>query len=140
MAKAYAKTRGKSIYFTSSSNDPLQDYTGQDILCFDDFDYTSFNISDFLKAIDPFNVSSIKSRFRNKVFIGDVIIINTNIPIIKWYEEEKDELREALFKRISIVIDFNGFKYDNQVGYTTKNNVAEYTINKIVHLAEMQGE
>ncbi len=140
MAKAYAQKMEKSIYFTSSSNDPLQDYQGQTILCIDDFDYTYFCISDFLKALDPYNTSSIKSRYKNKVFTGDTIIINTNIPIIKWYSGEKEELREALFKRISCVIDFNGYKYEDMIDYNTKNNIAKYTMNKIVHISEMKEE
>lgn len=54
--KIYAKLKNKSISFSSSSNDPWQDYAGQDIFVYDDFDYSDKKIQDVLKAIDPHNV------------------------------------------------------------------------------------
>jgi hypothetical protein len=121
--KVYAKKHNKSICFSSSSNDPLQDYGGQDILVYDDFNYEKINIEDFLKALDPHNNTSTKSRYNNKLFIGDTIFICSNVSILEWFTLAEDVHRNALFKRINCVMVFEDID---------ENGITEYTINKIV--------
>lgn len=122
--KTYAEQNGMSLCLSSSSNDGWQDYRGQDIFCYDDFNYEKTKIEDFIKAIDPYNNTSIQSRYRNRPFIGSVIFICTNIPITKFYIDSNDRHRAALFKRISYVLDFTEFDEEKNISY--------YTVNKIV--------
>lgn len=122
--KKYAETHSMSLCFSSASNDPWQDYRGQDIFCFDDFNFEKTKIENFMKAIDPFNNTTNQRRFNNNLFVGSIIFIATNIPIVKWYITSDDAHRAALFKRISYVLDFIELDEDENVSY--------YTINRIV--------
>ncbi len=86
----YAKKLLKSMEFdfcvSSSSNDPLQDYLGQKALILDDLRDEAFKFEDFLKLIDNNTQSSISSRFRNKVFLGELIVITSSVPLVYWYK------------------------------------------------------
>ncbi len=140
--KEWAKKNGKSVCFSSASRDPWQDYGGQDIFVYDDFDYNSIKIDDFKKALDPHVNTTVSRRYRNTLFIGDTIFICTNTSIEKWFPYDDDSSREAVFKRINYVLDFK--KYD-ELEHNAKYLLFEewkipefsegasyYTVNKIV--------
>ena len=135
--KVYAKEKGKQICFSSSSNDFLQDYMGQEILCIDDMNFDNIPITDLLKILDPHSNTSIKSRYHNKLFSGETIFICTNIPIIKWYPDEDLILKRALFERITYVLDFQWLKYEGGPDMPLTDGKAEYTINKIKNIKEI---
>lgn len=73
---------------SSASNDPFQDYLGQKAIILDDLRDTSFEFDDFLKTIDNNTSSSVRSRFNNKVFNGDVIVITSSVPLHYWYKHK----------------------------------------------------
>lgn len=122
--REWAKKHGKSICFSSGSRDPWQDYKGQDVFVFDDFNYSSMTILDLLKALDPHNNTSASARYRNKLFLGDTIFICTNVPITNWYIGESLVLRDALYKRFARVLDFGDLQDDGTV---------KYSINRIIY-------
>lgn len=108
-AKRYCELRGLSYCISSASNDPLQDYQGQDVLILDDFrgdarhgdKSRSFEFHDFLKLLDPHTRSSGKSRYRNKAFIGNLIIITSTRPLYDLYFDLGAEDKQQLYRRIS---------------------------------------
>ncbi|MBO4234896.1 MAG: hypothetical protein J5928_00425, partial [Firmicutes bacterium] len=106
-AKDYCKRKGWSCVVAGSKNDPWQDYAGQDAIILDELRDYIFDISDLLKMIDPYTISSAKSRFSNKLFLGKAIIITTNVPIQDWYANVDEETRIALFRRIKKIYQFN---------------------------------
>lgn len=120
--KIYAEKNDKSICFSSSSNDPWQEYMGQDIFCYDDFNYTRNKIEDLLKAFDPHNLTSVSARYKNRLFVGDTIFVCTNTDITEWYTWALDDHRKALFARISCVLQF----------IDIENGISHYTVNSIV--------
>lgn len=122
--KEWAKMQGKSICFSSGSRDPWQDYKGQDIFVFDDFNYNAMTILDLLKVLDPHNNTSVSARYKNKLFLGDTIFICTNVPITDWYIGETLVLRDALYRRFARVLNFGELQSDGTV---------QYSVNKIVH-------
>lgn len=142
--KVWAKDNNKSICFSSESRDPWQDYAGQDVFVFDDFDYTSTNIEDFKKALDPYTNTTMGRRYRNIMFMGDTIFICTNTPITEWFPNADDDSREAIFKRIKYIFDFKKIEYDGDCEgldlftyeeLTKKETLAGktyYTVNKAV--------
>ena len=107
--KVWAENNDKSICFSSSSRDPWQDYGGQDIFVYDDFDYNKIDIEDFKKALDPFTNTTNSRRYQNALFMGDTIIICTNTPIGDWFPFASDKSRKAVFKRINLVLDFMAY-------------------------------
>ena len=107
----YAKKLFESLNFdyciSSSSNDPLQDYLGQNGLLLDDLRDASFEFTDFLKLIDNHTQSSAYSRFHNKIFIGKMIVITSSVPLKYWYRDLQYNHSEdllQLYRRISCYV------------------------------------
>lgn len=110
-AKQWAKTQGKSYCVSSTSNDPWQDYKGEDVLILDELRSSVFALEDLLKIIDNHTKSSSQSRFHNKLFLGDTIIITTNEEWQDWYKWNKDDKsRNALMRRASLYMKFSRTK------------------------------
>lgn len=87
-AKEYAKQRGYDFFVAGSSNDPLDGYNGERCLILDDLRGSSFSFSDLLKMLDPHTVSSVKSRYKNKIRLCDLILITSIRPIEELYTSE----------------------------------------------------
>lgn len=99
-AKMLAEKIGDgSFYVSSSANDSLQDYKGQETVILDDLRDNAFEFADLLKALDNHTATSIRSRFCNKNFLGSTIIITSTVPILEWYKfsnEDKSQLRRRI--------------------------------------------
>ena len=107
-AKKFAKSQGYDCCVSSSSNDIMQDYLGQKCFIFDDMRDTTFeNFEDLLKVLDNHTSSSIKARYGNKVFNGELIIITSSVPLWKWYRHlqySKSESLKQLYRRITAYV------------------------------------
>lgn len=93
---------------SSSSNDPFQDYMGQRGMILDDLRDKSFEMEDLLKILDNNTNSSIKSRFNNKVFNGEMIILTSSVPLRYWYSSYKyntNDSLEQLYRRINCYVE-----------------------------------
>ena len=77
---------------SSSSNDPFQDYQGQDAIILDDVRDTVFEFQDLLKMLDNNTASSFKSRFANKVFNGKMIVLTSSVPLHYWYRSASSNM------------------------------------------------
>lgn len=95
-AKMYAEKRNLSYYVSSSSNDVLDGYKGQDILILDDLRPSSMGLSDLLKMLDNNTASSVKSRYRNKVLECKYIIITTTLDIDTFFKNVFTEQKETI--------------------------------------------
>lgn len=100
-AKQLAINNKKSYCVSSSSNDVLQDYTCEDYLILDDLRDNSFTFEDLLKLLDNYVISTVKSRYRNKLFLGEYIVITSAKPLCEWYKGSNED-RQQLFRRISL--------------------------------------
>ena len=106
-AKKFLASRGLDFCVSSSSNDPFQDYLGQKAIILDDFRDNCFEFADFLKILDNETASTIKSRFTNKVFNGEMIVITSSVPLEWWYrylKYNKDDTLTQLYRRISCYV------------------------------------
>jgi hypothetical protein len=115
-AKWYAKFGlDRSYYVTGSSNDPLEGYTGQDVLIFDDLRDSTFAFDDLLKILDNHTGSLIRSRYVNKNFTGSHIFITTTKKLSTWYGSMAQQERlKQLYRRIQdyvILEDGMGYFY-----------------------------
>lgn len=95
-AKQIANDNKYSIYISSSSNDVLDDYKGQDCIILDDLRPSSMGLSDLLKMLDNHTASTVKSRYRNKVLECKMIIITTTLTIDKFFNNVFSEERETI--------------------------------------------
>lgn len=112
--KKWAFENNLSFCPSSPSNDPWQDYLGQDIFAYDDFNPHNIDLEDFMKSINPHISATAKSRYCNKTFIGSTIFIASNIPVLEWFFLVEKSRRDAFFRRIKKVIRFS--KNPNQAG------------------------
>lgn len=108
----YAKKLLNSLNYdycvSSSANDPFQDYLGQKAILLDDLRDEAFEFEDLLKILDNNTCSSVRSRFSNKVFNGELIIITSSVPLHYWYREKRmsniDPLTQ-LYRRITCYVE-----------------------------------
>lgn len=142
----YAKTlcmlHNESYYISSSSNDVMQDYKGQDVLILDDLRDESFKFDDLLKILDNNTKSTINSRYRNKLFIGTRIIITSNIELKEWYKWQKKEDIHQLHRRIPTMLKFTEntittFMYSNKEKKYKLMNIKD---NELLILNEIEDE
>ena len=114
-AKKLLQNLGYDFCISSSSNDPFQDYKGQNAIILDDMrprdknknTSDGFSFEDLLKILDNDTASSVKSRFNNKVFNGKMIVITSSIPINYWFSELKFNALEdlnQLYRRITCYV------------------------------------
>ena len=92
---------------SSSSNDPFQDYKGQNAIILDDLRDKAFEFEDLLKILDNNTASSVRSRFANKVFNGKMIVITTTVPLWYWYSHLRTNSNDTLiqlYRRISCYV------------------------------------
>lgn len=108
----YAKKLFTSLNYdfcvSSSANDPMQDYMGQKGFLFDDLRDEVFDLPDLLKVLDNNTGSSTRSRFTNKVFNGDLIIITSSVPLVYWYKKylhNKTDTLDQLYRRIGSYVE-----------------------------------
>ena len=85
-AKKFLKSMNYDYCVSSSSNDFMQDYLGQKGLILDDCRDRSFkSFEDCLKMLDNHTSSTVQSRFHNKVFNGEIIVITSSVPLSYWF-------------------------------------------------------
>lgn len=107
-AKKLLKSMGYDYCVSSSSNDPFQDYLGQKAMILDDLRDNSFAFEDLLKILDNNTVSSVQSRFNNKVFNGVLIIITSSVPLRYWYRIQYGDQFDTLiqlYRRIGCYVE-----------------------------------
>lgn len=109
LAKTLCNNQKWSFAVSSSSNDPLQDYNGQDALILDDFRPTGWSKSDVLKMLDNHTSSSIKSRYQNKqtCYLRAIIITTVHSPYEIWntWDNGSKEPYDQLYRRIRYNIE-----------------------------------
>lgn len=106
-AKKLLKSLGYDYCISSSSNDPFQDYMGQRAIILDDLRDRAFEFEDLLKILDNNTSSSVRSRFTNKVFNGDMIVVTSSVPLNYWYKDYQYRGYDALvqlYRRISCYV------------------------------------
>ncbi|MBQ6922900.1 MAG: hypothetical protein IJQ66_07415 [Clostridia bacterium] len=108
-AKKLLSSMNLDYCISSSSNDPFQDYLGQKAIILDDLrDKTFERLDDLLKILDNNTVSSVKSRFANKVFNGEIIVITSSVPLRYWYREYRNssfDTLDQLYRRIGCYVE-----------------------------------
>ena len=95
-AKKLCSDKGYSVFVSSSSNDILDGYAGQDAIILDDMRPSSIGLADLLKMTDNHTASSVKSRYRNKVLECKLIIVTSILPIEEFYKNVMEVQKEPI--------------------------------------------
>lgn len=107
-AKWLCKQKGYSHFISSTGDDILDGYKGQDCIILDDIRSSTMRFSDFIKMIDNNTNSLVKSRYYNKSMTEcKLLIITTVYSIDKFYKlfAEDDEPRLQFERRCKILVE-----------------------------------
>lgn len=139
-AKYVCEKNGWHYYISSSSNDPLDDYMGEEVIILDEINPRDYESSFLLKILNSSVGTIIKSRYRNKIIECKVIFLTTVIPIEEFYKSFS--LREQLMQCCENYLVFENdiiklYKYDYTLGkyvggYVCKNPCAKMYPKKAV--------
>ena len=101
-----------SNVFASAGNDPLQDYTGEKCLIFDDWRPQQYELPDLLAMLDPeYRQRTHKSRYINKPLATELIILTSSIELekaIQYYtndglnNEDPKQIRRRIHRLVTI--------------------------------------
>lgn len=108
-AKMLAEDKKFSYFVSSSSNDVLDGYKGEDCIILDDLRPSSMGLSDLLKMLDNNTASTVKSRYKNKVLECKLIIITSILPIDDFFKNVFQEQKEPIVqfkRRCSLYVQF----------------------------------
>lgn len=91
-----------------ASNNPFDEYLGEEILVMDDLRGMSLTPSDWLKLLDPDRISTGSARYRNKKMACRVIVINSEKDVLEFFYylkgngggDAKAEALDQFFRRI----------------------------------------
>lgn len=114
-AKKLCDRLGYDYSITSSINDPLQDYMGQNAIICDDFRDDAMTFVEMLKFLDNDTSTSARSRYSNKVFNGKLIILTSSVPLRYWYWDIRSDSREdvtQLYRRIGCYVIMHEQTFD----------------------------
>lgn len=97
IAKHIAQQRfGESYFITGSSNDPLDGYQDQKCIILDDLRPKDIEFSNYLKLMDPYNISSYNSRYRNKLDCSEYKIVTSPLSPRTFFEKMKKDVHEDI--------------------------------------------
>lgn len=117
LAKDIAKNKGMSYFVSSSKNDVLDGYAGEDVIILDDLRPASFELCDLLKFLDNNTNTSVKSRYHNKIIEAKIIIITSVYSLDNFFDatvqnERIHEPIKQLKRRCSLYAIFTNQKID----------------------------
>ena len=120
LAKTLCSNEKWSWAVSSSSNDPIQDYSGEDCLILDDFRSVGWSRSDILKMFDNNTFSSLKSRYQNKqtFYLRAIIITSVQSPEEFWKDRYLEGNSQEAFLQLERRIKWRVKMYRN---YTEKD-------------------
>lgn len=113
--KYFAKKMGKTNFISSSENDPLDGYGGQDYLVLDDLRGKAMDFAEFLKLSDNNTGSSYRSRYHNKVVDAEVLAITSTKSLAQFANDLRNSSGESMkqvYRRIKTVIIVTKESYD----------------------------
>lgn len=101
-----------TICQTASTN-PVDDYQGEEIVIMDDVRGTTMRADDWLKLLDPWNISPSSARYRNKVVAARCIIITATIPPYEFFYYSKgvgqgtaqEEAVDQFLRRLAAIVE-----------------------------------
>lgn len=126
----YATDLAKELYpnhwaMASAGNDPLQDYTGEKCIIFDDWRPNDYPLPELLALLDPnYRQRTHKSRYYNKPLATELILITTNLTIYEitqfytaFNNEDPKQIRRRINTLITMKDDYTPFieLYNEQI-------------------------
>lgn len=103
----------------TAAKNPMDEYNGQEILFMDDVRGLSLSLADWLKLLDPYNISPASARYKNKLPACRVIIITSSIDPVSFFyfcrmgASDKLESFDQFMRRIEALVSFESLDSPN---------------------------
>ena len=124
LAQELCKADGVDYCLSGSGSDPLSDYMGEQALILDDVREDTFSFTEWLKLLDPYTGSPIRSRYSNKIFTGKYIYITVSTNPIMWFTGTYEE-RWQFYRRIKVFIHVTLETVTQYDGFTHQGNYVD---------------
>lgn len=107
----FFEKRNIKYFMTTGSNDPFQDYDGQQALIIDELRPDTFRYRDLLQILDPYNFEQKKTiaRYHNARIMSDYIFVNSPYDPLTFYSRmnnKKQDGFDQLYRRIGLILRF----------------------------------
>ena len=118
---------------TTAGTNMFDEVNGEEILLLDDVRGDSLTASDWLKVLDPYNISPVSARYQNKIGAAKVIIITSSKHPLTFFYHTKGNNREDLsqyIRRIAHLVTLRG----NSENITFHESQPKRTIDRVVKI------
>lgn len=112
IAIAYCQYKGWSYFVASDKNDPMEGYGSQKCMILEDLRDDTFSYDSFLRLLNTYVGSSVKSRYRNKAFTGDTIIISSYCPLSEYYKVDEKKGKKKKYVADESYFDYEAYGRD----------------------------
>lgn len=96
------RTRFPGVFEVINSRDPWGKYNGQKEIVFDEFDWKAWSVQDMNRYCDKWSCN-LDARYNNKDAKWNKVFIIGNTDPMTWWSGVNPELREAFFRRVSVI-------------------------------------
>lgn len=106
LARKLLKERALDYFVANGSDNPMDDYAGQPAILWSDGRASQFRFRDLLNFLDPYQRSSVKARYRDRVLMASLIVITSVTEPQAWYKDYFYKHRESnmqLFRRMPLM-------------------------------------
>lgn len=110
MAAALGEPQPWRTYSAAASN-PMDDYGGEEIMLMDDVRGATMTASDWLKLLDPYNISPLGSRYHNTTPACRVIVITSSKSPLEFFYYcrnmgggDRSEAMDQFFRRLQSLV------------------------------------
>lgn len=106
--KRFDMTGEKWHIYQSGSINPMDEYSGEEIILFDDLRSSSMSSSDWLKILDPLTSAPLSARYKNKQKACRIIVITSYIEPLSFFAYMKgiyndNEALDQFIRRLSMI-------------------------------------
>lgn len=137
LAKKLAEYPSDETFISGGSNDPFQNYSGENRLILEELRPNAMDYSDLLRILDPYDFDSTSTtRYHNLRIISEKIIVTTPYSPYQFYKEKLRQSRKMdgsidkfgqLERRVPMVIKVTSSEYEQQVFNSKTMKYEKYT-------------
>lgn len=129
----------------TASTNPVDDYNGEEILLMDDVRGSTMRADDWLKLLDPYNISPSSARYRNKNVVARAIIITATIHPVEffYYANEfrrgsgSEEAIDQFLRRLTALVEVISYD-DDDVRMSSPERIASEIVYEITEYAKVR--
>lgn len=105
IAKQFCESKKMTYFISGGNNDVLDGYAGEEAIILDDVRPWTFEADEWLKILDNYTDSLVRSRYHNKRIKAQFVILTSTLPLEKFGAQFREEDPKQLYRRIKIKLE-----------------------------------